>query len=161
MPIELPKDITLDGELFGGRGQFQSTVSIVKTLNSPHWKGITFQVCDSFILTIHAVFIVFQIFDVPSKGDMPFEDRMDFLKKTFGPGGSHESDKVVIVEQVMATSRQHVLDMLKNIETLGGEGLMLRKARSYVIRLESFISLLIILHRSVCTRDGVPTHFGR
>ena len=42
---ELPKDITLDGELFGGRGEFQSTVSIVKTVNSPHWKGITFQVC--------------------------------------------------------------------------------------------------------------------
>jgi len=41
---ELPKDVMLDGELFGGRGEFQSTVSIVKTMNSPHWKGITFQV---------------------------------------------------------------------------------------------------------------------
>ena len=41
---ELPKDMMLDGELFGGRGEFQSTVSIVKTMNSPHWKGITFQV---------------------------------------------------------------------------------------------------------------------
>jgi DNA ligase 1 len=42
--LELPNDITLDGELFGGRGEFQSTVSIVKTINSPHWQGITFQV---------------------------------------------------------------------------------------------------------------------
>lgn len=42
--LALPKDVTLDGELFGGRQQFQSTVSIVKTMNSPHWKGITFQV---------------------------------------------------------------------------------------------------------------------
>lgn len=41
---ELPKDVTLDGELFGGRGEFQSTVSVVKTVNSPHWKTITFQV---------------------------------------------------------------------------------------------------------------------
>ena len=40
---ELPKDITLDGELYGGRGEFQSTVSIVKTVNSVHWKNITFQ----------------------------------------------------------------------------------------------------------------------
>jgi DNA ligase-1 len=31
-------------QLFGGRGKFQSTVSIVKTTNSPKWKDITFQV---------------------------------------------------------------------------------------------------------------------
>ena len=42
--VELPKDITLDGELYGGRGEFQSTVSIVKTVNSVHWKNISFQV---------------------------------------------------------------------------------------------------------------------
>lgn len=41
---KLPKDVTLDGELFGGRGEFQTTVSIVKTINDPHWKDITFQV---------------------------------------------------------------------------------------------------------------------
>jgi DNA ligase-1 len=41
--LELPRDITLDGELYGGRGEFQSTVSIVKTVNSVHWKNITFQ----------------------------------------------------------------------------------------------------------------------
>lgn len=42
---ELPKDITLDGELFTGRGNFQDTVSIVRTINSKKWKGVTFQVC--------------------------------------------------------------------------------------------------------------------
>lgn len=42
--LELPKDVTLDGELYAGRGEFQSTVSIVKTINSIHWKNITFQV---------------------------------------------------------------------------------------------------------------------
>ena len=41
---ELPKDVALDGELYGGRGEFQSTVSIVKTVNSVHWKNISFQV---------------------------------------------------------------------------------------------------------------------
>ena len=46
--LELPKDITLDGELYGGRGEFQSTVSIVKTVNSVHWKNITFQVRQFF-----------------------------------------------------------------------------------------------------------------
>jgi DNA ligase-1 len=40
----LPKEVTLDGERFGGRGKFSETVSIVKTANSPRWKGMTFQV---------------------------------------------------------------------------------------------------------------------
>lgn len=42
--IELPKDVTLDGELFGRRGEFQITVGIVKTMGSKGWRNITFQV---------------------------------------------------------------------------------------------------------------------
>ncbi|KAG6818130.1 hypothetical protein H0H87_000035 [Tephrocybe sp. NHM501043] len=98
---KLPKDVTLDGELFGGRGQFQSTVSIVKT-----------------------------IFDIPSKGHLSFEKRIDFLKELFGPGGKYASDLVNIVEHEKAISRKHVLDKLKEIESLGGEGLMLRRPAS-------------------------------
>lgn len=55
---------------------------------------------------------------------------MDRLKKLFGPGGSHASDKVVLVEHEKAKSRQHVIDKLKEVETLGGEGIMLRKPGS-------------------------------
>ncbi|KAG6890709.1 hypothetical protein C0995_005082 [Termitomyces sp. Mi166 len=110
---KLPKDVTLDGELFGGRGEFQSTVSIVKTVNSPHWKNITFQ-----------------IFDIPSKGHLSFEERIDILKKLFGPDGNYASGLVKVVEHEKAKSRQHVLDKLKEIESLGGEGLMLRKPAS-------------------------------
>ncbi|KAJ7472296.1 DNA ligase/mRNA capping enzyme [Mycena galericulata] len=109
---KLPTDVTLDGELFGGRGQFQDTVSIVKTVNSPHWKGITFQ-----------------IFDVPSE-NTAFEDRVAFLKKLFGPGGKYECPEVVLVEHEKAKDRDHVLEKLKEIEGLGGEGLMLRRAGS-------------------------------
>jgi len=110
---KLPEDVTLDGELFGGRQEFQSTVSVVKTINSPHWKKITFQV-----------------FDIPSKADEPFEDRIEFLKKLFGKDGSHASEFVVVVEHEQAKDRQHVLDKLKEVESLGGEGLMLRKPAS-------------------------------
>ncbi|KAJ7176641.1 DNA ligase [Mycena filopes] len=109
---KLPKDCTLDGELFGGRGNFQDTVSIVKTMNSPHWKNITFQ-----------------IFDVPSE-KTAFEDRVAFLKKLFGPGGKYECPEVILVEHEKAKNRKHVLDKLKEIEELGGEGLMLRRAGS-------------------------------
>ncbi|KIK57446.1 hypothetical protein GYMLUDRAFT_46330 [Collybiopsis luxurians FD-317 M1] len=126
---KLPKDVTLDGELFGGRGQFQDTVSIVKTMNSPHWKDITFHV-----------------FDIPSIGTQPFESRIERLEKFFGLGGSHASDKVVLVEQEKAKSRQHVLDKLKEVESLGGEGLMLRqpgsqyegKRSSTLLKIKSF-----------------------
>ncbi|KAL0961041.1 hypothetical protein HGRIS_006031 [Hohenbuehelia grisea] len=110
---KLPKDVTLDGELFGGRGQFQSTVSIVKTVNSPHWKNITFQ-----------------IFDIPSSAQNSFEDRLDELRKLFGPDGVHKADQVEVVEHEIAQDRAHVFDKLKEVEALGGEGLMLRKPKS-------------------------------
>jgi DNA ligase 1 len=65
---------------------------------------------------------------------------MAFLKKLFGPGGSHACKEVVLVEHEKAKSKQHVLDKLKEIETLGGEGLMLRKPGSFV----PFISSLLL-----------------
>ncbi|KAF9020124.1 DNA ligase/mRNA capping enzyme [Hymenopellis radicata] len=110
---KLPKDVTLDGELFSGRGKFQDTISIVKTVNSPHWRDITFQV-----------------FDIPSKGNEPFEKRIKHLERLFGEEGPYESDKVKVVEHIAAKSREHVLEELKKVETLGGEGLMLRKPGS-------------------------------
>jgi hypothetical protein len=39
----LPRDKDLDGELFGGRGKFQSTISIVKA-GVEEWKNITYEV---------------------------------------------------------------------------------------------------------------------
>ncbi|KAL9713272.1 hypothetical protein Ac2012v2_004512 [Leucoagaricus gongylophorus] len=110
---KLPKGVTLDGELFAGRGEFQSTVSIVRTANSPHWKNITFQV-----------------FDIPSRGAEPFESRIKLIQSLFGPGGSHCSDYVAVVEQERVRDKQHVLDKLKEIESLGGEGVMLREPKS-------------------------------
>ena len=57
--------MTLDGELFGGRGKFQTTVSIVKTAGSGRWKDIQFY-----------------IFDAPSI-KKSFEGRIDDLKYLF------------------------------------------------------------------------------
>lgn len=48
----------------------------------------------------------------------------------FGPKGTHKAEKIVVVEQEKAKNRQHVLDKLKEVESLGGEGLMLRKPGS-------------------------------
>ncbi|KAG8744002.1 hypothetical protein FRC10_010981 [Ceratobasidium sp. 414] len=104
----LPKDVTLDGELFGGRGKFQDTVSVVKTINSPHWQTITFQ-----------------IFDIPSRGSEPFEERVAYLKKHFS-----NVPQVNVVEQTMCKSREHLLETLKEVERQGGEGVMMRQPGS-------------------------------
>ncbi|KAH7338308.1 hypothetical protein B0J17DRAFT_661935 [Rhizoctonia solani] len=103
----LPKDVTLDGELFGGRGKFQDTVSIVKTINSPHWKNITFQV-----------------FDIPSRGSEPFEERVAYLKSL------KNIPQVHVVEQTMCKSKDHLLETLKEVEREGGQGVMLRQPGS-------------------------------
>ncbi|KAM6496364.1 hypothetical protein JOM56_009070 [Amanita muscaria] len=109
----LPKGITLDGELFAGRGKFQETLSIVKTINSPHWQGIKFH-----------------IFDIPSMANKPFEKRMECLRNMFGSKGTHAAPHIIVVDQIKARGKKHVLEQLKAVETLGGEGLMLRKPRS-------------------------------
>ncbi|KAG9084988.1 hypothetical protein FRC07_013489 [Ceratobasidium sp. 392] len=104
----LPKDVTLDGELFGGRGKFQDTVSIVKTVNSPHWQNITFQV-----------------FDIPSRSSEPFEERIAYLKKHLS-----KIPQVNVVEHTMCKSRDHLLETLKEVERDGGEGVMMRQPGS-------------------------------
>jgi DNA ligase-1 len=66
-------------------------------------------------------------------GDQPFEERIAHARKLFGKGGAHASlHRIKVVEQEEVKDRQHVLDKLKEVETLGGEGLMLRKPKSYV-----------------------------
>ena len=45
-----PSDFELDGELFTGRGQFQSTVSIVKKksdIDDAKWKTVKFHIFDA------------------------------------------------------------------------------------------------------------------
>ncbi len=56
----------LDGELFGGRGKFQSTVSIVKSAGSDRWKELNYQV-----------------FDAPGLAHKPFEERLEAIEEYF------------------------------------------------------------------------------
>jgi hypothetical protein len=74
-----------------------------------------------------------QIFDVPSIGTQPFEERIAFARKLFGKGGKYASmHRIKVLEQECVRDREHVLDKLKEIEGLGGEGVMLRKPQSWV-----------------------------
>ncbi|KAJ3142541.1 hypothetical protein HK100_001794 [Physocladia obscura] len=129
----MPKNISLDGELFGGRGKFSETVSVVKTNNSPHWRKIEYQ-----------------IFDSPSMASQPFEDRIAKLNALYPskaasflssqsslPSSSSstatKNSHIKIVVHEKCKNLQHVLALLKTVESKGGEGLMLREPQSHYI----------------------------
>ncbi|XP_046549454.1 LOW QUALITY PROTEIN: uncharacterized protein LOC124259371 [Haliotis rubra] len=107
---DLPTDMHLDGELFGGRGKFQSTVSIVKTPGDERWKKISYHV-----------------FDVPSLEKQPFEKRYEELQGYFDKA---KPKYAVLCEQTKCTSKEHVEEELEKAIDLGGEGVMLREPKS-------------------------------
>lgn len=108
-----PDDVNLDGELFGGRGKFQSTVGIAKTDGSKHWSQL-----------------VYKVFDAPSLSDKKFEDRMaqaqEIVKKT-------KSTYIEWVDHTQCTSLAHLDKVFDEIERLGGEGLMIRQPGSLYV----------------------------
>lgn len=110
---DLPSNVQLDGELFYGRGEFNTTVSIVKSQDlGDRWKTLTYQ-----------------IFDTPDKAhkDKPFEERIKVLKGLFPEG---KSPYVRLVKHVLCNDEAHLNEMLAKVEAKKGEGLMLRKPNS-------------------------------
>ncbi|TYZ68447.1 hypothetical protein PybrP1_004306 [[Pythium] brassicae (nom. inval.)] len=105
-----PDDVDLDGEIFGGRGQFQFTVGIAKTDGSKHWDQL-----------------VYKVFDAPSLAGKAFEERMKAAQQLTARTGS---SFIEWVEHTKCASLAHLDDVFAAIETLGGEGLMLREPRS-------------------------------
>jgi len=103
----LPKD-ELDGELYAGRGQFQKCVSIVRTQDySKDWSCVEYRVFDLI-------------------NTDKFEERQARLLQT------HTNNKFWRVQkQIECLGGEHLLQDLKRIESLGGEGCMLRKPGSY------------------------------
>lgn len=107
---QLPKDMALDGELFGGRGKFQRTVSIVRRQDKSNaWREIQYVV-----------------FDAP-KLALPFEERLAAVRERLEALG---------VPHVLAHPHEtcrdvpHLRDELARVEGLGGEGLMMRRPGS-------------------------------
>lgn len=109
----LPNNVTLDGELWLGRGKFQATVAIVRShLNddiAESWRALTFQ-----------------CFDAPSI-DKPFEAR---LADVTSLASAAASPFFKVVQHRPCTSRQQLAAFLVAIEKAGGEGAMMRMAGS-------------------------------
>jgi DNA ligase 1 len=105
----LPKT-PLDGELFGGRKQFQRTVGIVKRQDeSELWKELQYVV-----------------FDAPSHGGV-FEERVAFIESTVT---ALNVKWLIAHKHELCNGTEHLRAELARVEGLGGEGLMVRQPRS-------------------------------
>jgi DNA ligase-1 len=100
----------LDGELWIGRKKFQRAVSIVRRQDqSDLWKEVRFL-----------------IFDAPAL-DKGFEDRLAFVREVVESGRPPHAEAHA---HVACQSVEHLKEELARLETLGGEGLMLRRPGS-------------------------------
>jgi DNA ligase-1 len=100
----------LDGELWIARGAFQRTISVVRRHDAgEQWRQVRFL-----------------IFDAPAQ-EGGFEARLDWLKRTFGPGVAAYA---AVVEHTPCAGLEHLRAELTRVEAAGGEGLMLRQPGS-------------------------------
>ncbi len=113
-PFHVPKWFTrnfpltpLDGELWIGRQQFSELVSIVRRKNADtDWKKVRYF-----------------IFDAPQiEGSL--EKRLDFARRWFR---EHPNPFAEVLKQQICESEEHLRRKLMEIESLGGEGMMLRR----------------------------------
>lgn len=106
----LPK-YPLDGELFAGRGLFQKTVSAVRKLvpTDAEWEEISY--------------VIFDAPEVPGG----FETRMDHLVAEFE---TDEEFSVYVLGQRRCEGADHLAAYLAEVESKGGEGVMLREPGS-------------------------------
>jgi len=103
---ELP-DFPLEGELWGGRGTFAQTASIVKH-KQPHQGWLQLK---------------FAIFDVPAAPG-GFVQRIKLAQDWFA---DHPSLYAFVIPQNIVPDREHLYRELQRIEKVGGEGLIVRK----------------------------------
>lgn len=110
----LPKGEPLDGELWIGRGQFQRTVSVVRSKAAgEEWRAIRYAA-----------------FDAPmALGG--FEERQAAMRDAIGTGPAF------VLPQVRCDGYAALLEHLANVEQLCGEGLMLRQPGSQYERRRS------------------------
>jgi len=107
----MPPGVVLDGEIYGGPGQFQNTAAMVRRRT---WYNLRFM-----------------IFDAPREG--PFESRIAWAEgavwRDWKARGIWDSP-CAIVAQTECQSRQHLREFEEGILARGGEGVMLRRAGS-------------------------------
>lgn len=110
----LPKTVSLDGELWMGRKQFSECVGIIKRHDTGkhdmnEWAKI-----------------VYVLFDAPSI-KKPFEERLNYIHNL---AAKLQSPYVRAHEHYKCEGIEHMHRELQRVQDLGGEGIMLRKPGS-------------------------------
>ena len=103
-------NLSLDGELYAGRGKFQEVASIcrkTKNMSDKEWENIQFHVFDIRL------------------DEVMFQNRLKKLKTTNLP------PFITVVDQVSVTSDDDVKKHLVDVEALGGEGVMVKDPCSF------------------------------
>ncbi len=106
-------DFALEGELWGGRGTFEQTASVVQKAQ-PHDGWLQLQ---------------FAIFDVPNAGG-PFRARIAQAQAWLA---AHPSDYAFVIQQRPLQDRVQLQQELQRITTLGGEGLVVRNPQALYV----------------------------
>jgi DNA ligase len=102
----------LSGEIWGGRGTFERTSSIVATSSHDKgWSSLRFGIFDS------------------KDTDLTIEVRIERARSWFE---KHSSNYAFVIEQKPVVDRAHLQHLLEEIEAFGGEGIVLiRKGSRY------------------------------
>lgn len=137
---EFPKDVVLDGELFGGRGNFSQTSGLARRLDAGYeaWQGLQYHV-----------------FDAPFV-EGPFEQRMTTLS-TIINGQRH----LFLCAQSPLKAGE-LAARLEAVTSAGGEGLMLRKPGSnYECKRTSVLLKVKPMHDAECVVIGYEEGTGK
>jgi DNA ligase-1 len=136
----LPSGEPLDGELWIGRGLFQKTVGVVRSHGGgDDWRAVRFAAFDA---------------PVASGG---FEERQAALRDAIGSDG-----QAFVLPQLRCEGQAHMLKELARIESVGGEGLMLRQPASRYERKRSGTLLKVkTFHDAEATVIGYESGTGR
>lgn len=104
--------IPLDGELWMGRGTFETLSGTVRRLEPDHdaWRAVSYRV-----------------FDLPGM-DAPFDERLQALERL--PADT-PNPHITPVEQFRVADHADLMARLETVVAAGGEGLMLHRADSF------------------------------
>lgn len=106
---ELPSDLPLDGELWCGRGKFQTCISVARNTRADDAEWEQLRYC---------------VFDTP--GDDDYAHRMGRVCRALEGVASR---RVCVLSWEYCEGDEHLSRALQNVEVSGGEGLILRDPR--------------------------------
>ena len=129
---DIPTGHVFDGELYGSRDNFDKVSGIArqKFPVEKNWAALSYR--------------IFDIVDLKK----PFEKRQELLNTLIPTDHKH----LVVVDQTLCKGQAHLDSMLESIEEGGGEGLMLREAKSLYVCKRSHTLLKVKSFKDVDAR---------